>query len=59
MDEPTETTTIQVILTVPVRRALERRAARERRSLSNIAAVILEDALIESGDLPQRVETSV
>lgn len=55
--EPTET--IYVRVPQSVKRALDIRRKRERRSLAMLVSIALEDWLRERGELPVREEAAV
>jgi hypothetical protein len=51
-DMPTKLKRVDVALDSELQAALESYAARSKRSLSNAASILLEQALIVTGDLP-------
>jgi hypothetical protein len=55
-DMPTKLKRVDVALDAELQAALESYALRSKRSLSNAASILLEDALIRAGDLPAPIE---
>jgi hypothetical protein len=55
-DMPTKLKRVDVALDAELQAALESYALRSKRSLSNAASILLEQALIVTGDLPAPIE---
>jgi hypothetical protein len=55
-DMPTKLKRVDVALDAELQAALEKYALRSKRSLSNAASILLEQALIVTGDLPGQIE---
>ncbi|MFM2431745.1 MAG: hypothetical protein RLZZ511_2958 [Cyanobacteriota bacterium] len=55
-DMPTKLKRVDVALDAELQAALEKYALRSRRSLSNAASILLEQALIVTGDLAGPIE---
>jgi hypothetical protein len=55
-DMPTKLKRVDVALDAELQTALEKYALRSKRSLSNAASILLEQALIVTGDLPSPID---
>ena len=56
---PEGRTTMNVVVSVPVKEGLRSVAQRQRQSVSQVVSIILEDYLRRRGELPAREEAAV